>query len=271
LTPEQERFLQEWEASLAGLRDEVRELGLSAVAKTDALAGDVTIADANSAYRRIEDRAKALVSKAGDGLTHDEAVARVLEQDPALYDAYIVGLAKAQAGTVATAQDELQAARDLVAWAESRLQQVSDPDQLRNELLSDPQVLAAYRLVQADTERRERAARSVEKAAPKQAQGPPTPKLPRGSSTGLPFRSQLRKSAPAKPRSDDDVQRELHDLLDIPHPSEGAILDEVRKDGGDASTESAVSMALRLIAGVSGDLSHETAVALRETVTRRNG
>ena len=154
------------------MRDELREGTRWVLAKVDQLGVDVTLSDANVAYRRISDRARAMVEKSAANLSFDEAVVRVLQQTPELYDVYEEALAKAQAGTIGTRQDNLSAARDLVAWCETRLQQASNPDQLRNELMSDPQVLAAFQLVQADTERRARQANV--KKAPGSPHSPPS-------------------------------------------------------------------------------------------------
>jgi hypothetical protein len=55
---------------------------------------------------------------------------------------------------------------------------------------------------------------------------------------------------------------ELADILSVPAPNEGALIDEVRKDGGDETTAEAVAMALRIVHGVNSDLSRETIAKL---------
>jgi hypothetical protein len=59
-------------------------------------------------------------------------------------------------------------------------------------------------------------------------------------------------------KSAEGIDPELADFLAVPAPGEGALLDEVRKDGGDETTEMAVVAAVRLLKGVGEDLSDST-------------
>lgn len=63
-------------------------------------------------------------------------------------------------------------------------------------------------------------------------------------------------------KSDEGIDPELADFLSVPAAGEGALLDEVRKDGGDETAEMAVAAAMRLLTGVQGDLSRETIAKL---------
>lgn len=59
----------------------------------------------------------------------------------------------------------------------------------------------------------------------------------------------------------DDVEGldpEMLDMLSVPAPGEGAVLDEIRKDGIDGVTEDALVMAMRLVHGVKDELSRES-------------
>ncbi len=61
-------------------------------------------------------------------------------------------------------------------------------------------------------------------------------------------------------RKEDSVEfdPEIADILAVPAPNEGAMLDMVRKDGGDETTQMAVAAAYRLMNGVGEELSPET-------------
>ncbi len=64
---------------------------------------------------------------------------------------------------------------------------------------------------------------------------------------------------------------ELADMLSVPHPREGSILDEVRKEGVDESVEKAIVASMRLLGGVVDDLAPETIAKLgSELYARQN-
>lgn len=56
----------------------------------------------------------------------------------------------------------------------------------------------------------------------------------------------------------DTVDAEINDMLDVPYGREGALLDEIRKDGVDETVEKAAVYAIRLLKGIEGELSPET-------------
>lgn len=56
----------------------------------------------------------------------------------------------------------------------------------------------------------------------------------------------------------DSVDAELNDILDVPWGREGSLLDEIRKNDIDETTEKAVIYAVRLLKGVESELSPET-------------
>jgi hypothetical protein len=59
-------------------------------------------------------------------------------------------------------------------------------------------------------------------------------------------------------KGDDDLDNELSDILDVPWEREGALLDEIRKDGiADETVEKAVIAAVRLLKGVESEFSPE--------------
>lgn len=59
-------------------------------------------------------------------------------------------------------------------------------------------------------------------------------------------------------KGDNDVDNELDDILSVPWEREGALLDEIRKDGiTDDTVEKAVVAAIRLLKGVEGEFSPE--------------
>ena len=70
-------------------------------------------------------------------------------------------------------------------------------------------------------------------------------------------------------RKGDDLDPEMADILSVPAPGEGALIDEVRKDGGDDATVEAIVMATRLVHGVNADLSPVTIEKLGRASTRR--
>lgn len=58
------------------------------------------------------------------------------------------------------------------------------------------------------------------------------------------------------------MDADISDLLDSPWEREGALLDEVRKDGANETVEKAVVAAVRLLKGIESDLSPETIAKL---------
>lgn len=65
-------------------------------------------------------------------------------------------------------------------------------------------------------------------------------------------------------KGDESLSPELADFLSVPAPNEGAVIDEVRKDGGDETTEMAVVAAMRLLEGVKEEITKGT----RETIAK---
>lgn len=66
-----------------------------------------------------------------------------------------------------------------------------------------------------------------------------------------------------------ELNPELAEMLSVPADGEGALIDEVRKDGGDETTEEAVIAAVRLLKGVGSDLSRETVEKLGQAMYPR--
>jgi hypothetical protein len=163
VTPEQEQFLREWAATLDRHAGDIGADTDRLVEKVDRLADAVATSDVRAAWNRIASRAETLVQKSG-GLSREEAVVRVLANDPGLYDRYVEELHKAAYETNGTRQEDVSAARDLVRWATERLALGADPDAYRNELLSNPQMQEAVRVVQEADARKAREEREREKA-----------------------------------------------------------------------------------------------------------
>jgi hypothetical protein len=72
-------------------------------------------------------------------------------------------------------------------------------------------------------------------------------------------------------KGDDQLDSELDDILEVPWEREGALLDEIRKDGiMDETVERAVVAAVRLLKGVEGEFSPELVEKLGTELYGRN-
>jgi hypothetical protein len=175
-TPEQRKFLDEWEQTLDKHAGEVAVEAERLIQKTAELAERLRLSDANSVYDRVQRTADAIVQKSG--MSPAEARVEALRRNPTWYQEYVSGLEKAWAEDPLGQVDQRHAARDLVSWAQRRLASAADAgarQEILAELASHPQMRDALQIIRDDDarkareqekrERQERKEAAVQKAA----------------------------------------------------------------------------------------------------------